>query len=65
MIYERFPELHSLSLDEKAALAEELLKELAAKKAAPAIIPPVRRPATAGIMEPEWKRAAREAAKGK
>lgn len=60
MIYEKFPQLHTLSSDDKKTLAAELLRE-AEKQAVPSVLTP--RPANPSTrMEPAWKQQARDAA---
>ena len=57
MIYEKFPQLHTLSADDKKTLANELLAE-AAKQATQ----PARPQNSSSRMEPAWKQQARDAA---
>ena len=52
MIYERFPQLHQLSKEEKAQLGRELL-EVASRQE------PQEKPAPSKRMEPDWKIKAR------
>jgi hypothetical protein len=60
MIYEKFPQLHALTADEKKTLAAELLREAAAQNALPQN--PTRTQASAPRLEPAWKQQARDAA---
>ena len=57
MIYENFPQLHTLSADEKKTLAGELLRE-----AEKQIAMPQRPQNPASRLEPAWKQQARDAA---
>lgn len=58
MIYERFPQLHGLSAEDKATLGKELLDEASRQKASPSA--PVQ-PLQSRRREPDWKQKAREA----
>ncbi len=61
MIYEKFPQLHSLSAEDKATLAKELLSE-AAKTEASVPKPFLGRdPARFQKLEPDWKNKIRNA----
>ena len=61
MIYEKYPQLHSLSADEKATLAKELLQE-AAKTETNAQKPFLGRdPSRFQKLEPDWKNKIRNA----
>ena len=63
MIYERFPQLHSLSAEEKVALAEELVAEAAKASARVARVVPgllARDPSRLSRMEPDWKTKGRK-----
>jgi hypothetical protein len=57
MIYEKYPQLHALSADDKKTLASELLRE-AEKQAAT----PQRPQNPSSRLEPAWKQQARDAA---
>lgn len=60
MIYEKFPQLHSLSADDKKTLASELLGEAEKQATQPVNAPrPQNLPSR---LEPAWKQQARDAA---
>lgn len=62
MIYEKFPQLHSLSAADKTTLANELLQEAA--KPALEKTPPFflgRDPARYQKLQPDWKNKERKA----